>query len=661
VSAAVSALAGAEPAEASTRSARPRGRLAHIPAFDGIRAVALIAMLLFHGGISWMPGGALGVDVFFVLSGFLITALLVREYDRNGRISLKQFYIRRVRRLLPAIVVVLIFVGIVWGLLLKAKSPMVRGDELSTLFYVANWRFALTGQGYFESFTAPSPLRHCWSLAVEEQFYLIWPLVVILLISKRRSIVRWAYALVGLAFLATLFQSLAGVWTDRLYYGTDTRAIPLLLGSAIGAWYARRPEDAVLSTRAKTAWQLAGFVGAAGMAYSFTVVHGSSEALYRGGFVFVAATVAILMGAVALVPHGWLAPLLSWQPLRYLGVISYGVYLWHWPLFLLITHERTGLGVPALLFVRLTVSVAVAMVSYHLLEQPIRERRWHLPKSLPKALTRARVTAPIGLAALVGVLVAATPAPSTSTRNITAAGPPVNTDVGSPAPPGASRVLFVGDSMAVSLADALARSEVPYDVHIDNAGLLGCGIALGSPRRFRGTESDDPSFCKNWPQLRGEALAKDKPDLAVALVGEWELMDRKRDGKWVHIGQPAYDAYLSQQLDLLIKVMSAGGTHIALLTTPCRRFDESANGAPWPESSGARLDRFNELLRAAVARHPRVASVVDFKSMVCPGGTYVSHLSGVQIRNVDGIHFPNAAIPPIAKRLLPVLRSLATS
>jgi hypothetical protein len=315
--------------------------------------------------------------------------------------------------------------------------------------------------------------------------------------------------------------------------------------------------------------------------------------------------------------------------------------------------------VPALLFVRIAVSIAVAMISYHLLELPIRERRWHLPKSLPKSLTRPRVTAPIGIAALVGVLVAATPAPA-PVAAAPVAGPPVNTNVGSPAPPGASRVLFVGDSMAVSLADALARSEVPYHVHIDNAGLLGCGIALGSPRRFRGTESDDPSFCKNWPQLRGDALAKDKPDLAVALVGEWELMDRKRDGKWVHIGQPAYDAYLAHQLDLLIQVMSAGGTHVALLTTPCRRFDESANGSPWPESSPARLDRFNELLRAAVARHPDVASVVDFKSMVCPGGKYVSKLGGVAIRNADGIHFPEAAIPPVAEQLLPVLRKLAT-
>ena len=263
--------------------------------------------------------------------------------------------------------------------MLRQRTATLRGDELSALFYVANWRFALTGQGYFDHFAPASPVRMTWSLAVEEQYYLIWPLVVILLIAKRRSISRWAYGLVGVAFFATLVQSLAGVWTDRLYYGTDTRAIPLLLGSAIGAWYARRPQDAVLSRRATSTWQLAGFAGAAGVGYAFTAVHGSSQVLYRGGFVLVAAAVAALMAAVALVPNGWLAPLLSWEPLCYLGVISYGVYLWHWPLFLLITHERTGLGVAALLFVRLACSLLVAMLSYHLLELPIRERRWRFP------------------------------------------------------------------------------------------------------------------------------------------------------------------------------------------------------------------------------------------------------------------------------------------
>ena len=206
----VEAVSGAGlPGEAPTR-----GRLPRIPALDGIRAVAVIAVLLFHAGVSWMPGGSFGVDVFFVLSGFLITALLVGERDRSGTIRLGSFYLRRARRLVPALVLVLLFVCVTWGLLLTTKTPTLRGDALATVTYVANWHFAFSGQGYFASFAAPSPLLHTWSLAVEEQFYLLWPLVVTFLLARGRSVARWAAALVVLSFLSMLIQS-TGRGLDR--------------------------------------------------------------------------------------------------------------------------------------------------------------------------------------------------------------------------------------------------------------------------------------------------------------------------------------------------------------------------------------------------------------------------------------------------------------
>jgi peptidoglycan/LPS O-acetylase OafA/YrhL len=618
-----------------------------------MRAIAVLAVLLFHAGLSWIKGGTLGVDVFFVLSGFLITALLVAERDRTGHIGLGAFYLRRARRLLPALVLVLLFVGLTWGLLMSTKTPTLRSDVLATLGYVANWRFAFSGQGYFASFNAPSPLLHTWSLAVEEQFYLLWPLVVIVLMRRGRSVSRWAAGLVALAFTTTLIQSLAGVWTDRLYYGTDTRAMPLLLGAVLGAWYVRRDPAAGLSSRAATALQVAGFAAAAGTLYCFHAIDGQSTFLYRGGFLLIAALVVVVVAAAALMPSGPLARLLGMQPLRYLGQISYGIYLWHWPLFLLLDHERTGLSTAWLLVVRLAVTLAVSVASYHLIELPVRQRRLRLP--------RPRVTAPVAVAALVGVLVAATPPPPAAlTPPVVAANaPPADTSIKSVKPPGTSRVLFVGDSVALALADALSRSEVPYDVHIDNAGLLGCGIAIGSPRRFRGKDSDDPSFCLKWPQLRAQEVAQDQPDLVAVLVGEWELMDRNRDGHWVHIGEAAYDAYLAQQLDLLINVVSARGAKVALLTAPCSAPAESPSGALWPENDPQRLARFNQLLQAAAARHPAKATVVDLKALVCPGGKYVTTLDGYLLRSSDGIHFPHAAIPPLAAKLLPTFRSLA--
>jgi peptidoglycan/LPS O-acetylase OafA/YrhL len=625
--------------------------LTRIPALDGMRAVAVFAVLLFHAGLSWIPGGSLGVDVFFVISGFLITALLVAERDRSGGIRLGRFYARRARRLLPALILVLLFVGITWGLLLSTKTPTLRGDVLGTLGYVANWRFAFSGQGYFASFNAPSPLLHTWSLAVEEQFYLVWPLVVLWLMRGGRNVSRWALGFVAVAFSATLIQSLAGVWTDRLYYGTDTRGMPLLLGAALGAWFVRRPPGAVLATRALLALEIAGLAAAAGVIWAFCTISGQSDFLYRGGFLLVAALVVVVIASVSLVPGGLLARPLSLGPVCYLGQISYGIYLWHWPLFLLLTHQRTGLGTSALLAVRLALTLLLSVLSYHLVELPIRERRLRLP--------HPRVTAPIALAALVGVLVAATPSPATPSLPAAANAPSADTSLKSSKPPGTSRVLFVGDSVALALADALSRSEAPYSVHIDNAGLLGCGIALGSPRRFRGTDSDDPSFCLKWPQMRAQEVTEDRPDVVAVLVGEWEIMDRFRNGKWQHIGQPEYDTYLAQQLDLLIEVSSARGAKVALLTTPCSAPAESPSGALWPENDPRRLARFNELLRAAAARHPAKATIVDLKSLVCPGGKYVTTLDGYLLRSPDGIHFPHEAIPPLAAKLLPTLRALA--
>ena len=630
---------------------RGTGRLPRIPALDGIRAVAVIAVLLFHAGVSWMPGGSFGVDVFFVLSGFLITALLVGERDRSGTIKLGGFYLRRARRLVPALVMVLLFVCVTWGLLLAVKTPTLRGDALATMAYVANWHFAFSGQGYFASFAAPSPLLHTWSLAVEEQFYLIWPLAVTFLLARGRSVVRWAAVLVALSFLSTLIQSLAGVWTDRLYYGTDTRAMPLLLGAVLGAWFIRRPATAALDRRNSAGLQVVGLAAAVAVGYFFGVVRGDSTALYRGGFLGLAACVVIVIASVALVPSGVLARVLSVQPMRYLGQISYGIYLWHWPLFLLLTHQRTGLSVNGLLAVRLAITLVVSVLSYHLVELPIREGRVRLPKP--------RVTAPIALAALIGVLVAATPPPASVAPVAAPTTLPSAGATPGPTKVGTTKVLFVGDSVALALADAMSRSQQPYSIQIFNHGFLGCGIALGSPRRFRGTDSNDPSFCPHWPQLRAEEVAQIRPAVVAVLVGEWELMDRYRDGRWQHITEPDYDAYLAKQLDLLINVTSAKGARVALLTTPCSAPAESPSGAPWPENAPQRLARFNELLHEAAARYPTKATVVDLKAMVCPGGKFVSTLDGVTLRTPDGIHFPMAPIPPLASQLLPKLRQIA--
>jgi peptidoglycan/LPS O-acetylase OafA/YrhL len=629
-----------------------------IAGLDGIRAIAVIGVLLYHAGVKGLPGGLFGVDVFFVLSGFLITSLLLNERRRSGRISLRQFWVRRLRRLAPALILVVLAVALTWGLILHTSQPGLRKDSFFALGYGANWWFAFSGQGYFASLAPPSPLLHTWSLAVEEQFYLLWPLAVVALTRRGGHFARrvgwWALGIALAASLATLAQSLAGVWTDRLYYGTDTRATPLLIGAACGAWFTARRGR--LPATGYAALQLSGWACAGAVVWAMCSVSGNSESLYRGGFLLLAAAVAVVILAVATGPSGALARLFSTRVLTYLGRISYGLYLWHWPIFLVVDHQRTGLTGGVLLAVRLMLSLAFAAASYHWVELPIRQGRWHLP--------RPRVLAPVALTTVVALVVVVTPAASTGGDVAVASQTriPVTARIGTPqsraAAVGTTRILFSGDSLALTLANALSVSEAPYRIHVDNAGLLGCGVTQ-LPRRLAGQLNPSDSTCLNWPVLRTAQVRQDRPDLVALLVGRWELTDQYYDGAWRSLGDPVLDAYLASQLDRAIDVLTSTGALVALLTVPCMSEPEQPNGAPYPEADPARVTVFNQLLAAAQERHPEQSRLVDLDAIVCPGGRFTAFLSGVRIRTTDGVHFPLAPIGPVAARLLPQLRALA--
>ena len=254
------AAAGAGAGPGATRPSS-----SHIPGLDGLRAVAVAAVLLFHAGFHWMPGGFLGVDVFFVLSGFLITSLLLREFERSGRISLRSFWARRVRRLFPALLVLLAAVSVYAGLAGADGRRPLSLDGLAALGYFANWRFVFSHQGYFARTGPPSLLQHTWSLSIEEQFYVVWPLVLALLLRRRRPRrAVLAVALTGAVASAVAMALLApGGDHSRAYYGSDTHAQGLLIGAALAVVLARAP---ALSARARRAWGLVGGVSLAAMA-----------------------------------------------------------------------------------------------------------------------------------------------------------------------------------------------------------------------------------------------------------------------------------------------------------------------------------------------------------------------------------------------------------
>ena len=348
------------------------------PGLDGLRAFAVAAVILYHGQVSWAKGGFLGVDVFFVLSGFLITSLLLVELEGSGRIARVAFWSRRARRLLPALFFLLAGVAlyaVVWAQ--PTELDRVRSDGFASLLYVSNWKFIWEGTSYFQAFQAPSPLSHTWSLAIEEQWYLFWPLVLPPLVRLVRGRARWLTAVIaGLAvasaaLMAVLFH--AGADPSRVYYGTDTRAQALLVGAAFAALTAGR-QPALRLDRLRRPWilQAAGSLGAAVVLVMIVRVDSAGAFLYRGGFLIAALAAAALVAAASV--DGAVSSVLSLRPLRAIGAISYGLYLWHWPIDVALDANRTGLSGWTLFAVRLAATFAIATLSYFVVELPIRRK-----------------------------------------------------------------------------------------------------------------------------------------------------------------------------------------------------------------------------------------------------------------------------------------------
>ncbi len=351
-------------------------RLPYLPGLDGLRAIAVIAVMLYHAGIGWLPGGFLGVEVFFVISGYLITALLLNEWQRNLALDFKTFWIRRARRLLPALYLLLLVFLAFAVIRLPDQVARLRGDAIASFFYVLNWFYIVRQQSYFEAIGRPSLFQHLWSLAIEEQFYLFWPplLALGLRVLTRRRLLAVLLIAAAASSLWMAFLYRPGVDPSRVYYGTDTRASGLLLGSALAVgWAPWQPSK--WATQKLIGWlDRAGIGALLVMLLLFLRVDQSQAFLYRGGFALLGlATAALIAGTIA--PGARILPLLlDNRPLRWLGERSYSLYLWHWPIF---TVTRPQLDVPLdgipLLIVRLGLTLLCATLSYRYVERPIRQ------------------------------------------------------------------------------------------------------------------------------------------------------------------------------------------------------------------------------------------------------------------------------------------------
>jgi peptidoglycan/LPS O-acetylase OafA/YrhL/lysophospholipase L1-like esterase len=663
-------------AVAEHSSGMPPG-LGYVAGLDGLRSLALLAVMAFHHGFPAAPGGYLGVSSFFTLSGFLITSRATAEHRRTGALSWRGFWERRVRRLLPAALVTLTAVLALQAWWAVGSGPRFRGDALGAVAYAANWRQASAPGGYAAVFSTPSPLVHFWSLAVEEQFYVLFPIVfagataVLGARSRRRAVLFGAAALASFA-AAWVSADRAGS-SGVTYYGTHTRAGELLVGVALACALADGRRHRVGAGRpvGRAGTAVAGATALAGLAVLWSRVAIGDERLFHGVTLLNAAlTAAVIWATVASRPFD---RALGIAPLRAVGRISYGAYLFHWPLFLVLTADRTGVDGRALFGLRTAVTLGAAALSYAVVEAPFRFR---LPMPRPRLAalaacgTAAVVALAVGLpqhrapyadlASASSALSTAAPALGPEAGTGGGAGPITNVRmVGAVSPedgpPDAGTVLLAGDSVAWSLLAGFVgwnRDNGDRTLQVDSHTAFGCPAGGAGTTRVVIEQATFPD-CAPWHAELAQAIDRSSPDVIVLAMGLADLGGRPLDGQWRLPGDPAHDRWLLGRLDALATTMEQQGVPVVWLTFPhIRLVDTGDPTRPWsdiPVNDPARVDRFNQLLRETVARHPGI-ELLDLAAWVdtWPNGSFDPH-------DRDGVHFSFAGSEKVAAWLAPQL------
>lgn len=575
--------------------------IGHLAGLDGVRGLSVLAVVMFHLWPERLPGGFLGVSVFFTLSGYLITRLLLVDHQA-GTLSLRRFWGRRVRRLAPASLATLGVVTVVWWAA-DWWDDTVRNDVLAGVAQVANWRQIATGDRYGVDPTA-SPLLHLWSLSVEEQIYVVIPLLV-LWVGVRRTVPAFA-ALVGVALIASIVH--AGDPTT-MYYGTHVRIGEV----AVGAWAAAIVHGRIrrgAAVRPGTQFMVGAAVVASATAVAVAMATTSlaTQAYSRGGLLAMSIlSTVIVAGVVAVAPLG---RLLDAKPLRYVGHRSYGIYLFHWPL--LIGLSRAGVTPQLVPWLTIGATLVLASASLRWWETPIRERRWRWPLrrlAIP-AITAIVITALVVPTAQpptldleaaqrqVERLLPATTVPTTVPTTGPTPGPtPATVPIVEPPRPG--RWGIVGDSKALSLTLALAPAGDP---RVDlGAFVTALGCSLGRGGRVRdgmGSAPFEPTHDCDWSAHLDEAVAKrGTVDAMLVYFGSWDVRERQvreLGDRWLTFGDADYEAWLATEADLLNElVLNTAGDSIWWLTVPTDPAFEH------PE----RFDAYNQFVRRQ-AQHP---------------------------------------------------------
>jgi len=494
----------------------------HLRGLDGLRALAVIGVLAFHD--DRLSGGFLGVDLFFALSGFLITTLIIAELDRTDRLDLVGFWGRRLRRLLPAVMVLLVVVVVTLRSIAEPGEWIIaRQDAPWAQFYAANWHQIAAGNGYWDAFAAPSVFEHLWSLAIEEQFYLMWPVVVWAAWRwRRRAAVAATTVSLFVASSVAMILLFDGGDPTRVYMGTDTRAFSLLAG-AMAALPAVRDRVARLATRTRRSVELVTTILLATLLASWFVIDGSDDWLFRGGLVghsIIAALVAVSVPA----SNGLLTTLLSVRPLEYVGRLSYALYLWHWPIFVFCSPERMDTDGWRLTLVRSSSTLLFSMASYHLVEQTIRHRaRWAHGDAGRRAFAASMVgavivwlvvtvpatTNAVDEDAITGAVATTTSAPTTSAPDSANESTTTTTTLAPDLGPPVRSIYYLGDSVAYDMWPGVEAAMRASGLEARSGAFGGVGLI---------PESSGPTPI----EMLGLTLDEVRPDLLILQLSVWD-------------------------------------------------------------------------------------------------------------------------------------------
>ena len=631
---------------------------AYVGALDGLRAIAVGAVIVFHFAPSALPAGFLGVDVFFVVSGFLIARLVTREIERTGTVRLPNFWARRARRLLPALatvtVVVLIAVSISFS---NTEIHDVRAQALGTLFYCVNWVLIFAKSSYFASLGRPSPFLHMWTLAVEEQFYVVLPLV---LFAARRVVVRHPLRAAAVALAGALAST---VWMgvlvspnsdpSRAYLGSDSHAMGLLVGVALGVvagagvggpWdaFAARIRSGATATRISSFLAVGSLVA---ILVTMRVTHDNTLALYRGGFLAFALVCAVIVAVVVTLPDAPISTALRTPVLVAIGLRSYSLYLWHWPVRVFVT-PRPGLDGFALFALRLVISVVLAEVSYRLVERPLRSGRI-ARRSGSRAAVAYFVALTLVAAVLVVTVAAPAPLPPSSLAQLKANGPTgvVESSV--------LRVDIFGDSTGLVFGLGGYGQERRLSISVGGDAEIGCGV-VQTDHVGNGHVWANPPQCTGWVARWQTSMQADPHARLALMTGAWEALDQVTGAGIVRFGTTAWTDLISSSMRLALGVLTGDGRTAYLFEVPCYGVGDA--NAPLPERGDPqRIDALNAIFADVARSMPRVR-IVHWRALVCPNGHRAERVGGVQLWHSDDQHLTDAGAVVVWKWWLPQLR-----